>query len=432
MTNFSQISDISYPIPDEINPEKLSLALEPESAAIYSQENIIEQIKGDPSTAAIKRPTKYMVIDIGGGTVDITTHFEVEGGIVVQNIPTGNAWGGTEVNKAFSKLLENDLNDPSFQNFLKHGNYSQQKAILNKMFYIEFESQKVLFGRELINEILITLPKKFVTFFQKELAAGINGMEYDDDMDTLWISNEVIESKLFGPAVDGIIESTLSAIEDSEHKVDTFYLVGGFGGCKYIHRKVSAAIENAYSSKGLDVHVVVPVTPHLAVATGAVMWHQNKGKVKGRCVDATYGIGTSIPFDPEQHDEHYRYYDSAWEHNRCKDVFDVFIEKGELAKNDEVITLDLCPFSHEDTQVHISIYCTTEPGVQYVKDKDGKKAVTKIGQLVIDVPNPDNLPLHERLVDVSMDFSGTEIKAKAKYRINGKEAKTVCDFLSIK
>ena len=54
----------------------------------------------------------------------------------------------------------------------------------------------------------------------------------------------------------------------------------------------------------------------------------------------------------------------------------------------------------------------------------------KIGRLVIEVPNPDNLPLEERIVDVTMDFSGTEIQAKAKYRVTGKEVKTVCDFLS--
>ena len=30
-----------------------------------------------------------------------------------------------------------------------------------------------------------------------------------------------------------------------------------------------------------------------------------------------------------------------------------------------------------------------------------------------------------------MNFSGTEIQAKAKYRVTGKEVKTVCDFLSI-
>ena len=107
----------------------------------------------------------------------------------------------------------------------------------------------------------------------------------------------------------------------------------------------------------------------------------------------------------------------------------MFIEKGELAKINKVVTVDLCPHSQDDTHVHISIYSTTNLGVQYIKDKDRKKTVMKIGRLVIEVPNPDNLPLEERIVDVTMDFSGTEIQAKAKYRVTGKEVKTVCDFL---
>ena len=36
----------------------------------------------------------------------------------------------------------------------------------------------------------------------------------------------------------------------------------------------------------------------------------------------------------------------------------------------------------------------------------------------------------ERIVDVTMDLSSTEIQAKAKYRVNRQEVKTVCDFLS--
>ena len=56
--------------------------------------------------------------------------------------------------------------------------------------------------------------------------------------------------------------------------------------------------------------------------------------------------------------------------------------------------------------------------------------VTTIGRLVIDIPNPDNLPREKRTVDVTMDFSGTEIQAKATYCATGEEFKTVCDFLS--
>ena len=69
-------------------------------------------------------------------------------------------------------------------------------------------------------------------------------------------------------------------------------------------------------------------------------------------------------------------------------------------------------------------------GVHYTVDKNRKSTVTTIGQLVIDIPNPDNLPREKRTVDVTMDFSGTEIQAKATYCATGEEFKTVCDFLS--
>uniref|UniRef100_A0A1X7TGZ0 Uncharacterized protein n=1 Tax=Amphimedon queenslandica TaxID=400682 RepID=A0A1X7TGZ0_AMPQE len=69
-------------------------------------------------------------------------------------------------------------------------------------------------------------------------------------------------------------------------------------------------------------------------------------------------------------------------------------------------------------------------GVQHTVDKEGKPTVCKIGELILDIPNPENLPRNERAYDVFMDFSGTEIQARAQYSITGKEVKTVCDFLS--
>ena len=428
ITQFTPISGLPLPLPDETNSNKLTLALEPESAALYSQ-NMHKNAASDDS-----HPTDYMVIDIGGGTVDITAHLLVNGEVVVENIPTGNSWGGTQVNKALSKMFEKIVNDSGFKRFLASGDRSQQMAVLNKIFYSEFENQKVSFGQGKIEEIAISLPKKFVKFFEEKLRSSMSslaGIEYDEDMnDTLYIDKEVVESQLFGPALDGIIKCTLEAIEENKYKVNTFYLVGGFGGCKYVHEKVSAAIKRVYSSKGRKANVVVPPSPHIAVATGAAMWRKNPGKVKARRSDATYGIGTTLLFDPQKHDEHYKRYDTDRGHHRCENVFDVFLEKGELARVDEHITIDLAPYSQSDTQVSITIYVTPSLSVQYIKDKNGKSTVTKIGQLVLDVPNPDNLPVEQRIIDVTMDFSGTEIQAKAKYRVTGKEVKTVCDFLS--
>lgn len=91
ITRFTSITDCPLPLPNEVNPDKLSLALEPEAAAFYSQEIVAKQIETDESHATISHPSEYMVIDIGGGTVDITAHIEVNGGIVVESIPTGIA-----------------------------------------------------------------------------------------------------------------------------------------------------------------------------------------------------------------------------------------------------------------------------------------------------------------------------------------------------
>ena len=435
INRLTRMSYRSLPVPPEVNPDKLSLALEPESAALYSQEMVGDQIASDPSTAIIKRPSDYMVIDIGGGTVDITAHIEVDGGIVVENIPSGNAWGGTQVNEAFSDLLQKLLNDPGYEKFLASGNNrSKQKALVNSLLYEEFENQKVLFGPCKLEEIAISLPKMFFKFYEKVLEKGAEkmlGVEYDKDMnDTLYINKEVVERQLFGPALDGIIECTLEAIEENEYKVNTFYLVGGFGGCKYVHEKVTAAIEKAYNSKGRSCTVLVPHNLQLAVSKGAVMWRKNPEKIKARRSDATYGIETTLPFDPQIHDEHYRYYDSDYDQYRCDNVFAVFLEKGELTSASEVHTITIRPKNKFLKQISISICATPNVGVQYTEDKNGKGIVTTIGRLVIDIPNPDNLPREQRIIDITMDFSGTEIHVKAKYCVTGKEVKTVCDFLS--
>ena len=417
----------SLPPPNEVNPDKLSLALEPESAALYSQEAIGAQIERDPSKAAISRPTEYMVIDIGGGTVDITAHIEKSGSIQVDNIPTGNAWGGTQVNEAFSQLLQKLVRDPEYEKFIALGEHSKQMAIVNGILYDEFETQKVSFGQCKNKEMAIELNAKFASCYDKAIKQEVKkmkGIEYEDDR--LYIDESLAESQLFGPTLRGIIDCTIEAIKEGGSRINTFYLVGGFGGCKYIHEKVTAAIKKVKGS----CNVIVPVDPHLAVATGAAMWRKNPEKIKARKSDATYGIVVTIPFNSEKHDEHYKYFDDEENKYRCDYVFCVFMEKGTMATAEEVISTNMMPAKDTSTQMFIGIYSTPNIGIQYTVDKKGESTVSRIGQLVLDVPNPDNLPRNKRIADITMDFSGTEIQAKAKYRVTGKEVKTVCDFLS--
>ena len=186
-----------------------------------------------------------------------------------------------------------------------------------------------------------------------------------------------------------------------------------------------------YQSKGHKdtCSVLIPPCPHLAVATGAAMWRKNPEKFKARRVDTTYGIGVGVKFDGKKHKEAFKIYNKDKKEYRCTDVFKVFLEKGELAKGNEVVTATITPEWKDTKQMNIGIYATPHSGIQYIRNEDNKLIVALIGELVIDVPNPDNLPLDKCQVDVTLDFSGTEIHARAYYRVTGEEVKTVCDYI---
>ena len=102
-------------------------------------------------------------------------------------------------------------------------------------------------------------------------------------------------------------------------------------------------------------------------------------------------------FDPQSHDDYHKYHDYEDNSDWCGSVFHVFLEKGELAHENQVFFATGIPTSQNDTQLPITIYSTLNPDVQYIDDKEGKSLVSEIGQLVIDVPNPNNLPNHERI-----------------------------------
>ena len=399
------------------------LALEPEVAAIYSQH--MSSIEAKSPAATIQLTSNYMVIDIGGGTVDITVHSEVDGGIHVETLPTGNCWGGTKVNEQFSHILQTIVNDEQFQKFITPDKVLKRGAIINSLLYSEFEGQKILFGDCKNSEIIVDLPPEFISFYSTTCiergVAKLVGVTFEDDK--LYLEQVFVERELFGPALDKITSHIVATLGSLDIQVGIIYLVGAFGGCKYVFERIEKQVK--------ECKIVVPSSPNLAVVHGAVLWRTNPKNIKARRIDATYGTAISIAFDEEEHDRHYRFFHEETKCWMCNDVFDVFIEKGELAKTSDVfIESGVTPSSQKSESMCFPIYTTPNIGTQYVRDKDGKYTVTQIGQLIIDIPNPDNLPTDQRSVDVRMSFSGTELQASAKYSVNRKEVNTVCDFLS--
>ena len=133
--------------PDAAHTDQLSLALEPECVALYCQQLPTDHA-AEYADHDVDDAKSCIVLDIGGGTVDITALKQVSPDTYEITIsPTGNEFGGKEVNEHFRRFLQKIALDEGFQLFLKNQSTREEHiAILQKIIYHDFERLKVDFG----------------------------------------------------------------------------------------------------------------------------------------------------------------------------------------------------------------------------------------------------------------------------------------------
>ena len=361
-------------------------------------------------------------------------------------IDTYNDCGGSKVNEQFSHLLQDIVGDPNFDQFLNQNpnSFATHKAVLNQLLYKEFEEEKVKFGEKYVNahtrqyetrtdkdEAKIMLHKTFVQFYTHELIKegcerlSPNGeIQYDDA--TLFITYSEFE-KLFKPAVKGIVHCTLNSLSRSEGKIDTIYLVGEFGGCKYIHGQVKDAIDIKYGAG--QYRIVAPTYHKIAVAHGAVLYRCNPEMVRSRKADATYGLCVTVPYRNPPHDPAYLYYDEDGS-PVCEYAFLTFVEKGQKINLGDKFRSHLKPMSEYNCNFAVPIYGTRLSSLTYFKDKNNKDLATKVGELVISLPEKNFLHKDQRQFEVVLEFSETEILAEITHLDTKVKVKTPIDLLS--
>lgn len=82
--------------------------------------------------------------------------------------------------------------------------------------------------------------------------------------------------------------------------------------------------------------------------------------------------------------------------------------------------------------MHIEIYGSTQPAdnIWYVKGSGKTGGAVKLGELTVQMP--DTTGDKSREVEITFDFSHTEIQVKGYDKTSGSEVKTVLDFLASK
>lgn len=432
-------------MPEEDNPDKLTLVLEPEAAAFYCQNMTAMQ---RAMYCNVKTPFTsdcYLVVDIGGGTVDIVAYRinqSPEPHMEVIYEPTGGAWGGTKINLKFKNYLEDLIKDKGFSRFIdtqcKMKN-AKHKADLDEIVQESFECQKTIFGNKKLTEkgkITIQLNSSFMREYKDEVERAVRELHASNERHTnisdsdLRITYAMVKT-FYTPVVEGILECVARVLNDVTG-IHTIYLVGGFGGCQYIHLTMKTYF-------GEDYNFVTPREREFAVVKGAALLGKNPEFLKARRVDATYGVGAIIPFEEGKHEVEYRVPStSEGQVDMCSDIFATFVERGDVVDSKNVYMMTFSPHSKDQKFMRVQIYSSSERDVWYVTGKrpsserrDGRDwdYVQKIGELMIPFHNAESGDSNDRAVDVMFDFSTAEVKVSGYNRQSRAKVKLVLDLL---
>ncbi|XP_076084466.1 heat shock 70 kDa protein 12A-like [Mytilus galloprovincialis] len=378
----------------------LLISLEPEAASIYCQYLPTEKLSGIESGFTMSNVgTKYMVVDIGGGTADITIHEKLVGDNLKEICrASGGDCGGTSVDTAFIQMLVKIFGAPLI-NSMKQEEPAAYLDLLR-----EFETVKRTVTSSKSGKINMAIPYATLDslcskHLKKDLLSSLSSSPYAQSIimrrDKMRIEADLFKS-VFEKTIQSLIQLVKDALEQEKARsVDQVLLVGGFSECSLIQE----AIKKTFNT----CRVVVPKECGLAVLQGAVLFGHKPSFIASRISRFTYGIGVSHLFDADLHDEKYKTIINGEE--RCQDLFDVIMEKDAHVPAGTVVKKSyISNINHNSITFRIFVSENSCP--MYVLE-DG---CTKLGSVSVKITNSSI----EHKCDVELVFGNTELSIVAK------------------
>lgn len=390
-----------------ININNVVIALEPEAAVLScladDEEPSIFNVTGND----------FMVVDAGGGTVDITVHGKNSaGGIVELHSPSGGTWGSSYINKQFEEMLE-----------LLFGKALIDKARSTSDWYTimdTFENAKINFSPENpVGNISVgaIIPKdtpdaNFTNAINNYNTNNGTRMELTRGM----LRIATVLPVLFEPIISNIINHVKSLLQKPAlQKVRYLFLVGGFAECPILQSRMQQEFSNR-------LKVVIPPRPGASVMNGAVLYGLNPDAISERIMTQTIGIGYLVPWVESTHAGRQQAMGEGVRY--CTEGFWYFVKMGDNVNIDHQVNHECIPIDACQQSMRISVYGSSSLVVNYHTDA----GVRLLGYLDLDLPDI-GINRHERRVDVVMKFGGTTFSVTGTYRKSGQSVNARFSFL---
>ncbi|KAK3100734.1 hypothetical protein FSP39_024387 [Pinctada imbricata] len=399
----------------------LSLALEPEAAALYCKVLPMERLEQGSSSnlSAFKPGMRYMILDLGGGTVDVTVQEVLEDNNLRElHKASGGAWGGTYVDSAFLQVIIKLVGNPVIQKF-KTSCMADDLELTR-----EFEIKKRTAGTQQNQKTTFKVPVALSEIFEEEydgetLKESVQQSRYSGMLS--WIGdklrvNQSIVQEFFKHSFESIVEHIETLLNLKQCKgVDTLIMVGGYSECKMLQD----TIKQTFSSK----RVIIPMEAGLAVVKGAVLFGHNPNVIVSRMTKFSYGVESTRDFEEgDSNDKRFIKYGRA----KCKDSFSKHVTLNtSVPVGDPLEPQYYRPLDKDQTEVVVPIFISTKENPRYTTDADCQY-LGKVEIKLSETPDSDE----EKDIEVKMTFGGTELYVEAKEVHSNKPCTAKFDFLS--
>ncbi|XP_049336481.1 heat shock 70 kDa protein 12A-like [Astyanax mexicanus] len=394
------------------DPERLIVALEPEAASVWCKQlpydGFLEGDLGESDKIEDEPETQYMVVDCGGGTIDITVHEVMEGGRLKElHKVSGNNMGGQTVDKNFREFLRKTLTEKVFDELEEK--YPTELYRLMCDFSVCKRSG---------SNGMVQCPSALVqTVGEKQLQdcfRGVSGAVWENG--SILLRKEKIES-FHEDSLRAIEKQIREILKRPELNISYIFVVGGFALSPYVKGLVRGKF-----NRGEECSVLCPVDAQAAVLKGAVTFSTQPNIIQSRISLYTYGIATSEQFDEIKHKGR-----SSFENRDgvkfCNCRFYFFVKKDESIRFDEDREFSFCPVERDQTELNFRFYRTESKTVQYV-DEEG---VEEFGLIRVELPTAKKS--REQSVRLKIKFGFTEMMATITDR-KGHKTDAKLDFMT--
>ncbi|MCT9933454.1 Hsp70 family protein [Planotetraspora sp. A-T 1434] len=393
-TDLMYAAAVQAGLPDD--RERLLLSPEPEAAALYCI------VKGEE---ALQRPGQvFMVVDAGGGTIDITS-YRVEPGRKLSQLAAanGNKAGSEYLNRFFVTEV---LCDRFGVGFIEK--ISKKHPHVLYQLVKSWEGLKRTVTTTYAKNLTLPLTAEMYALVAKDAEASARFAERQGTVGTAIIIPAQEARDVFERVVSTVVEETRQQLARMRTAAGTSgsevaILVGGFAESPYLRERLTEYL----ASEGVALHI--PQRPSLAVLAGATHFAYDPSVIRARRAPLTYGVGTAKLFRKGVDPKAKRFEDEDGQ-VLCADRFDVFVANGDPVDTDSFERSTYVPVYEAQTGLQIDVFSTRAADPEYTT----QAGVDQVASIEISLEKSMHLPRDKRAVEVKMFFGESRVRVEAK------------------